>query len=331
MIHKVLVTDYAWPSLDVERQVLGSADATLIISQTGDETELIKLAPEANAILTCWKPVTKPVLDIATKCVVVSRYGVGLDNIDVTHATKLGMLVTNVPDFCFEEVSDHTMALLLACARNITKFSQSTQGGAWKMNVGPPLQRLRGQTLGLIGYGLSAKALVPKALGFGMKVIAYTPRITSDTLSSLGTATRDLNLLLSVSDYVSIHAPLTDDTRALIDEDELRLMKPTAYLINTARGAIINEKMLYRALTEGWIAGAALDVMSNEPPAPNHPLLELDNVIVTPHAAFYSISAIEELATKAAEHVAQALIGEVPSNVVNPKVMKQSNCRISYG
>ena len=199
------------------------------------------------------------------------------------------------------------------------------------MNVGPPLQRLRGQTLGLIGYGLSAKALVPKALGFGMKVIAYTPRITSDTLSSLGTATRDLNLLLSVSDYVSIHAPLTDDTRALIDEDELRLMKPTAYLINTARGAIINEKMLYRALTEGWIAGAALDVMSNEPPAPNHPLLELDNVIVTPHAAFYSISAIEELATKAAEHVAQALIGEVPSNVVNPKVMKQSNCRISYG
>lgn len=331
MIHKVLVTDYAWPSLDVERQILGSADATLIVSQTGDETELIKLAPEANAILTCWKPVTKPVLDIATKCVVVSRYGVGLDNIDVTHATKLGMLVTNVPDFCFEEVSDHTMALLLACARNITKFSQSTQGGAWKMNVGQPLQRLRGQTLGLIGYGLSAKALVPKALGFGMKVIAYTPRITSDTLSSLGTATRDLNLLLSVSDYVSIHAPLTDDTRALIDEDELRLMKPTAYLINTARGAIINEEMLYRALTEGWIAGAALDVMSNEPPAPNHPLLDLDNVIVTPHAAFYSISAIDELATKAAEHVAQALIGEVPSNVVNPKVMKQSNCRISYG
>ena len=327
MSHKVLVTDYAWPSLDVERQLLAGVGAALIVAETGEEAELIQLAPESDSILTCWKPVTAAVLKAAPHCLMVSRYGVGLDNIDVAQATELGMLVTNVPDFCFEEVSDHTMALLLACARSVVVFARATRGSVWDLSVGQPLPRLRGQTLGLVGYGLSARAVVPKALGFGLKVMAYTPRLPVDALGSLGTATNDLKFLLGESDYVSIHAPLSDETQGLIDERALRLMKPTAYLVNTARGAIINEDALYQALTEGWIAGAALDVLTEEPGAPGHPLLALDNVIVTPHAAFYSGTAIEELEQKAAEHVAQVLRGEVPTNIVNPAVMEQPNYR----
>lgn len=327
MNYKVLITDYAWPSLEIEESILGAVGAELVVSKTGEEAELIELAPPVDAILTCWKPVTPAVLDVAERCVAVNRYGIGLDNIAVDHATKLGMLVTNVPTFCLEEVSDHVMALLLSCARGIVRHAQATQTGIWDLKRVSPVPRLRGQTLGLIGYGNIAQTIVPKARGFGLKIIAYTPRLTADALGDAGTATNDLDFLLRESDYVSIHAPLTDETRHLIDERALRLMKPTAYLFNTSRGPLIDEEALYKALTEGWIAGAGLDVLSQEPAAPDHPLLALDNAIVTPHAAFYSETAIEELARGAAEHAAQELRGEVPTNIVNPQVMEQDNYR----
>src|SRR5690242_3299734 len=210
---KVLVTDYAWPSLDIERAILSEVGAEVIAARTGDEAELIALAPEADAILTNWKRVPPAVLDAAPRCVIVSRYGVGLDNIAVDRATELGIVVTNVPDFCVDEVSDHAMALLLACARSVVKYARSTSGGHWDIEVGRPLPRLRGQTLGLVGFGNLARAMVPKALGFGMRVIAYTPRIAPDALGEQGIATRDLGLLLRESDYVSLHVPLTPETR----------------------------------------------------------------------------------------------------------------------
>ena len=327
---KVLVTDYAWPSLEIERRVLGAVGAELVVAETGEEAELRQLAPQADAILTCWKQVPPGVLDAAPRCLIVSRYGIGLDNIPVAHATQLGILVTNVPDFCLEEVSDHAMALLLACARRVASFARATRQGVWNLPAGRPIPRLRGQTLGLIGYGNIARALIPKALGFGLKIIAYTPRLRPDALAPFGAATNDLDFLLSQADYVSIHVPLTGETRGLIDARALRSMKPTAYLINTSRGAVIDEPALYQALTEGWIAGAALDVLTREPPEPMHPLLTLDNVIATPHAAFYSETAIAELAEKAVLHVAQALRGERPPNVVNPAVIEQANYRLKF-
>lgn len=327
----VLITDYAWPTLDIEREILGAAGADLLVAETGVEEELIALAPQADAILTCWQRVTARVLDAATRCRTVGRYGIGLDNIAVEHATALGIPVTNVPDFCLEEVADHALALLLACARRIVPFARATHAGVWDLGAGRPIARLRGQTLGLIGYGGIGQTLAAKARGIGFAIMAYTPRLAPGPLEPSGTATNDLGALLRASDYVSIHAPLTPETRGLMDAGALRQMKPTAYLINTSRGALIDEAALRTALTEGWIAGAALDVLAQEPPDPAHPLLALDNVIATPHAAFYSEASTADLARKAATQAAAVLRGETPPNLVNPAVLDRANYRAGQG
>jgi D-3-phosphoglycerate dehydrogenase len=320
---RVLVTDYAWPSLDRERAILSELGVTLIEAPSGEPEELVGLAAGVDAILTNWKRLPEEALDAAPDCVVV-------DNIPVAHATELGILVVNVPDFCVEEVSDHALALLLACARRIVAFAESTRAGEWGLaRLGGGLPRIRGQRLGLIGFGHIAQVLVPKARGLGLEILAYTPRLTPGRDPATGVETTDdLSRVLSESDYVSVHAPSTPETRGLIGERELRSMKPTAYLINTARGALIDEDALVRALQEGWIAGAALDVLAQEPPPADHPLLALDNAIVTPHASFYSEAAIAELQTKAAHNVAAVLRGEVPPSLVNPQVLERSVYRL---
>ena len=221
--------------------------------------------------MTNWKRVPPAALDAAPDCLVVSRFGVGLDNIPVDRATELGILVTNVPDFCLEEVSDHAMALLLACARRVVTFASSTRSGEWNLELGRGLPRLRGQTLGLVGLGNIARALVPKAQGFGLEVIAYTPRLTRETAPPGVTVAASLDELLATADYVSLHAPSTPETRGLIGEAELRRMKPTAYLVNTSRGALVDEGALARAVEERWIAGAAVDVLTQEPPDRRQP------------------------------------------------------------
>lgn len=328
MSHTVLITDYAWPLLDIERKILAEVDAELLLADTGDEEEIISLAPKADAILTNWKKVPAAALDAAPNCLVVSRYGVGVDNIPVEHATSLGVLVTNVPDFCVEEVSDHAMALLLACARRITCFDRATRAATWDLDLVRALPRLRGQTLGLVGFGNIARTLAPKALGFGLRVLAYTPRVKAGLQDGVE-LTNDFARLLAKSDYLSLHAPATPATQGLIGERELRAMKPTAYLINTSRGALIDEQALTRALHENWIAGAALDVLAQEPPHPDHPLLASEKTIITPHTAFYSETSIAELETKAATNVAEVLRGRLPATVVNPAVIRSSNYRLA--
>lgn len=323
---QVLITDYAWPSLDIERAILEPLGAELCVAEAGDAA-LIRQAATADAILTCWRQIPPEALVAAANCTLVSRYGIGLDNIPVQLATELGILVTNVPDFCLDEVSDHVMALLLAGARRLLPYAAATRQGIWRQAADGPIPRLRGKTLGLVGYGNIARALLPKASAFGLRVLAYTPRLPADALAPLGVATNDLDWLLRESDFVSIHAPLTAETRGLIDAQALRQMKPTALLINTSRGAIIDEDALVQALREGWIGGAALDVLAQEPPPAGHPLLGLDNVIVTPHVAFYSEASIEDLQRSAAEHVAQVLRGELPSQIVNPDVLTRPTLR----
>jgi len=325
--YTILVTDYAWPDLEIERQLLNAIDAQLLVARTGSPEEIIALASQADAILTCWAQVPAAALEAAPRCRLVSRYGIGLDNIPVQRATELGILVTNVPDFCLEEVSDHAMALLLTSARQIVPQATASREGGWQRQTGRAIPRLRGQTVGLIGYGNSAQALVPKAAGFGLKVLAYTPRLTPGLLENGVRATNRLDDLLEQADYISIHAPLTDETRSLIDARALRRMKPNAVIINTSRGAIIDENALVRALQENWIAGACLDVLAQEPPSPDHPLRNLPNVILTPHAAFYSEASIAELQQKAAQNVALVLRGEQPQHIVNREVLGQPNCR----
>lgn len=327
----VLVTDYAWPSLEIERTILAAVDAELLVAEAGDEAELIALAPSADAILTNWKRVPEAALDAAPRCLVVSRFGVGVDNIPVDHATELGILVTNVPGFCVEEVSDHAMALLLACARRVVTFADSTRAGSWDLELARGLPRLRGQTLGLVGFGNIARTLVPKAQGFGLRVLAYTPRLSAAAVPAGVEVAGDLDELLAASDYVSVHAPSRPETSGLIGEAQLRRMKPTAYLINTSRGALVDEEALARAIQDRWLAGAAVDVLRQEPPPRDHPLLGLDRVIVTPHAAFYSEAAIAELETKAARNVATVLLGDVPDAVVNRQVVDRPNLRLRAG
>jgi D-3-phosphoglycerate dehydrogenase len=324
----VLVTDYAWPALDIEKAILAGVDAGLLVAETGDEDELVALAPRADAILTNWKRVPADALDAASECLVVSRFGVGLDNIPVDRATELGMVVTNVPGFCVEEVADHAMALLLACARRVVSLARETRSGTWTLEHAGGLPRLRGQTLGLIGFGDIARRLVPRARAFGLEVIAYTPRLSREALPEGVRAAASLQDLLRSSDYVSIHAPSAPETRGLIGEAELRAMKSSAYLINTSRGALVDEEALRFAIESGWIAGAGLDVLSEEPPRPDHPLLRLDAVIVTPHVAFYSEAAIAELERKAAENVADVLSGRVPKTIVNPAVLDSPALRM---
>lgn len=329
MSFRVLITDYAWPNLDLERAILTEVGAEIVVAPNGTAEEIIALAPDVDAILTCWKQVPAAALDVATRCRIVSRYGIGLDNIPVAHATELGMVVSNVPDFCLDEVAEHTVALLMACGRRIVPHVEATRQGVWNQALAGGIPRLRGQVLGLVGYGNLAQAVAERARAFGLEIIAYTPRLASDALAPWGRATNDMGELLAAADYVSLHVPLTDATRGMIDADALAQMKPTAYLLNTSRGAVIDEDALLAALDEGQLAGAALDVMGSEPPPPDHPLLHHPRVIATPHIAFYSEAAIVDLATKAAQHVAQALRGEMPARVVNPTVFGQANCRLT--
>ncbi len=327
--YKVLITDCGWPSIEPERSVFAKIDAELIVPETGAEDELIALAPQVDGILTNWLQTTTGVIKAAQACKVIARYGVGVDNIDVKTATALGIVVANVPAYCIDEVSDHAMALLLACARKIPILDRHVKKRNWSRDVGPPMHRIRGQKLGIIGLGKIGKAVALKAKAFGLEVIVFDPYISQQTAQAHGVRQVDLPELLSQSDFITIHAPLTTETHGLLGEKEFRQMRPTTYVINVARGGIIDTVALHKALTEGWIAGAGLDVLPQEPPPSDDPLLELENIILTPHAAFLSEESLYDLQVTAATSVARVLTGQMPESVVNPDVLKSPALRAS--
>jgi D-3-phosphoglycerate dehydrogenase len=323
--YKVLVTDYVWPNLDPEKGVLAPIDAELVPSPSGDEAQLVALARDADAILTCFAKVTGKVIEAATKCCIIARYGIGVDNIDLAVANERGIVVTNVPSYCIDEVSDHALALMLALARKITVYDRTTKSGRWDVNLGKPIHRLRGQTLGIVGLGKIGTALAGKAAALGMRVIACDAYLDADKVRERGAEKVDFATLLKESDFISIHAPLSvaDGTAGMFGEAEFRAMKPSAYLINTARGGIVDDKALYRALSEGIIAGAGIDVLPTEPPPADQPLLKLDNIILSPHAAFYSEESLIDLQVQAAQEVARVLSGKRPVSPVNPQVLER--------
>lgn len=317
----VLVTDITWPSTAPEAKVLEAVGARLLLAQTGSEEELLALVPQADAILTCFKKVSAAVIRAGPKLQVVGRYGIGVDNIAVDEATRLGIPVTNVPAYCLDEVAEHVMALILACARQVVRYNAAVHAGTWSLKTGMPMFRVRGRALGIVGFGKIGRTLAEKAQAFGMRVLAHAPRANPESLRAHGVQPASLEELLHEADFVSIHTPLTPATRGLMNAERLRSMKPTAYLINTARGAVIDPAALLQALREGWIAGAAVDVFDPEPIPADHPLLQLPNFIVTPHAAFYSEESIVDLETLAAQNVAAILSGRRPAALVNPEVL----------
>jgi D-3-phosphoglycerate dehydrogenase len=318
--YKVLVTDYAWSSLETERGILGAAGAELLVAQAGNEEELLELAPEVDAILTNWKPVTSRVLRAARRCVTVARYGVGVDNIDVAAATELGMLVSNVPDYCVEEVSDHALALALALTRRIVDFAEQTRAGGWDNQGFGALHRIRGQTLGLVGFGRIARLVGAKALALGFSVLAFTPRLEPGFHDGVEAAL-SLGALLERSDVVSLHAPLTPETRHLIGRSELARMRHGAFIVNTARGGLLDIDGVRAALEEGRLGGVGLDVLDEEPPPRDDPIRHTPGVLLTPHAAFYSAESVAELQVRAATNVLTVFGGGVPDTLVNPGVL----------
>jgi len=317
---RVLITDRAWPDSDIERAILQEAGAELIEATATDEATLAELARDVDAIGTNWARVTEPVIRSCTKCKIVARFGIGLDNIDVRVATELGIPVTNCPDYCVSEVSDHALGLLLACARRIGFFHWRTKQGDYNLDAATTMRRLSSQTVGLIGLGHTARELVPKLRAIGFKVIAHTRSGNSHGTDCQMVSLKDL---LTQSDFVSLHAPLTPETHHLINAERLGLMKPTAYLINTSRGGLIDASVLWNAIHTNKLAGAALDVFEPEPPDLNLPLYRDERVIVTPHAAFVSAESLEQLRRQATHQIVQALHGRRPDNVVNSGFDKQ--------
>jgi len=317
----VAITDYVFPSLEPEQAVLGPLGVELRPQQCRSEEEIIALAQDADAVLNCYAKMAARVIEKLKRCKIIARYGIGVDNVDLAAANKARILVTNVPDYCVDEVSDHALALILSLARKIVAADTGVKNGNWSVTAHAEIRRLRGQTLGLLGFGKIAKALASKVQPLGMKVLVYDPYLEAELISRHGAEAVSLDRLLAEADAISIHVPLSSETRNLIGQRELALMKSTAFLINTSRGGIVDEQGLAAALKEGQLGGAALDVLSVEPPPQDHPLRQAPNVILTPHLAFYSRESVIELQTKAAEEVARALKGEPPRSPVNPEVL----------
>lgn len=319
---KVVVTDYEYPDLRYEEEVLAALGdrVEFVKKQCRTEDEVIAAAFDADAIISQYAPIGARVIEQLEKCKVISRYGVGYDVVDVETATAKGICVANVPDYCMDEVSDHTMALLLAWTRKITQYNQHIKSGKWDYKAETPIFRTRGQKLGLIGFGRIPRAVAYKAAAFGFQILVYDPFVSEDVVRQAGCSKVELEELMRESDYVSVHTPLNNFTRGMINAALLRLLKKTAVLINTSRGPIVHEQDLVMALKEGLLAGAALDVIEAEPITPDHPFLKMENVVLTPHVAWYSEQSQAELRMKCARNVAQVLQGHYPDYLVNPKV-----------
>jgi len=319
----VVITDYDYGDVDIERAIIDGAGLRLMAAQCKSEDDVIAAARDADAIIAQYATVGAKAIGAMTRCELIARYGTGTDIVDVDAATRHGILVTNVPnDWCENEVADHAMALLLAAARKICRYDQATRSGTWRWQTGEPIHRISGRTLGLLSFGAIAQAIGRRAAGFGLKVIASDPYMPAADITARGAAPVSLDELLEQSDYLVIQAPLTKETHHLIGERELRLMKPTAILVNTARGPIVSDEALYRALSQNWIAGAGLDDIEEEPAkhadwTPDSPLFRLDNVIITPHAAYYSEESVRTVREFAASEVVRVLTGQPPLSPVN--------------
>jgi D-3-phosphoglycerate dehydrogenase / 2-oxoglutarate reductase len=316
---KVVLTDYVWESLDVERKTLdGLAD--LLPLQTKKPDEFIAAAQDCDALLNTYAgPITADVMARMPKCRIIARYGIGVDTIDLEAATRAGIIVTNNPTYCIEEVAEHTMALILACARKVALYDRLVRGGRWEVPPGKPMFRLSGRTLGLVGFGNIGRQVALRAGSFGMRILYFDPIVAKGQPGAPGKSVA-LPDLLRESDFVSLHPPLTPETRRMIGDDALSRMKPTAFLINCSRGPVVDTEALVRALDAKKIAGCALDTTDPEPLPDPHPLRGRENVIITPHVAWYSEQALVGLQAGAPGEVRRVLTGEWPLNVVNRDV-----------
>jgi D-3-phosphoglycerate dehydrogenase / 2-oxoglutarate reductase len=308
----IAVTDSPFPSLDPVRTALAGLDPELVMAKSPSEADILAVARDADAVIVCYAKLTADLLRQLKRCKVIGRTGLGVDNIDLPAAKEKKITVTYVPDYCLHEVSDHAIALLLALARKIPFANKLVQSGRWELPPIVPIRRLVGQVLGLVGFGNIPRMVAPKAQAFGLKVVTYDPYVAPDVLKAANVEGVSFDRLCEISDFVSVHAPLLPATRGILNADAFAKMKNGVVVINTARGPLIDEAALIAALDAGKVGAAGLDVVATEPLAKDSPLLNRDNVVLTPHTAFYSVEALQELQRKAATDVARVLNGQPP-------------------
>ena len=318
--YTVVVVSLGYESYAIEREILKAVDAELVLSPRDclTEAEVVAVAWDADAILVREAPVSARVIDALTRCKAIVRYGVGVDNIDLEHARQRGICVANVPGYGTEEVSDHAAALLLSCIRHLCTRDANLRQGRFETDIQEPIFRTTGKTLGLIGYGQIGRALHRKWKGFlPQRVLVFDPYAATEVIRENGAEAAELDMLFAESDYISLHAPLTPQTRHIINAESLGKMKPTAILVNTARGDLIDEKALAKALNEGRVAAAGMGVFEKEPLASDHPFIGLPNVVLSGHVGWYSKDAVKELQTRGAQEIVRVLSGGVPQCWVN--------------
>ncbi|MBB5755076.1 C-terminal binding protein [Prosthecomicrobium pneumaticum] len=324
---KVVITDYDYGDVDIERGILEAAGAEVIALQAKREDDLLAAAADCDAIMNQYARVGARTIAAMERCRVIARYGVGVDIVDVAAASAKGILVTNVRDYCTDEVADHAVSLWLALARRLFDYDRATHQGIWRWQSGSPIHRLRGRTLGIVSFGKIGQAIANRARPFGVTLIAYDPYLPAEVAKAHDIRQVDKATLLAEADVVMMQVPMTDETRHFLGEAEFAAMKPGALVINTGRGPTIDNKALYRALVEGRIAGAGLDDPEEEPAKlaawspDDNPIFSLSNVIVTPHAAYYSEESIRTARETAASEVARVLTGQQPRNPVNAHLL----------
>ena len=314
--HVVLVADCDHPDIEVEKKVLADVCRELPWLKCRTEDEVIAQCAEAEGLIIMYAPLTRRVMQHLKRCKIIARYGVGVDTIDLKAAAELGIVASNVPDYGTHEVSDHALAMMLCLTRKIASTNALVKGGQWDFRLSQPIYRHQVQAIGVIGLGRIGSAMAHKTHAMGMRVLAYDPYVRDEAVPDYVTRV-GLDDLMQQADVVSVHCPLTEETRHLVDEQKLRLMKPSAYLVNTARGNIVDEVALEKLLGEKKLAGAAVDVLASEPSKADHPLFKYDNFLCTPHMAWHSSESAQELKRKAAEEVRRVLRGEAPHYQVN--------------
>lgn len=318
MTHTILVTDFDFPDLSVEHDRLADADVEVVEAQAETEAEVIEAveAVRPDALLNQYAPITRAVFEAGPEIRAVGRYGIGVDTIDLEAATDHEVVALNVPDYCLDEVPTHAMALLLSVERRTAQFSAEIESGTWDWTNGRPIYRLRGRTLGLAGFGKLPQAVVAKAEPFGLEPIAYDPYVDGAEMAEHGVEKVSFDELLERSDVISVHTPLTEETRAMFDAEVFAAMNDDAILVNTSRGPTVDVDALYDALVDGELRGAGLDVMPEEPPE-DHPLFGLEETVLTPHVAWYSEESIVDMRSTVAGDVLSVLEDETPTNPVN--------------